>query len=68
MNNMKKINALFFWIGLAMVLTALVWSIVLEVQNWDTLLTKYQELVLKWKPITMSLVGSLFMIIGIYKK
>lgn len=65
---MKKINALFFWIGLAMVLIALVWSIVLEVQNWDTLLTKYQELVLKWKPITMSLVGSLFMIIGIYKK
>jgi hypothetical protein len=68
MNNMKKINALFFWVGLAMVLIALVWSIVLEVQTWDTLLTKYQELVLKWKPITMSLLGSLFMIIGIYKK
>lgn len=65
---MKKINALFFWVGLAMVLIALVWSIVLEVQTWDTLLTKYQELVLKWKPITMSLLGSLFMIIGIYKK
>ncbi len=61
---MKKI----FWIGLIMLLIAFVWSITIQIQIWDMLLTKKQEFFLTWKPIAFCFIGIVLMQIGIYKK